>query len=81
MPRQGLDGDKVGGVNQSHPAEQLTKEAPQQLPVSRAGQTPSKEQQSEEPEPEQQQPQQQQQIPEEPMDTLEQSILDILDED
>ena len=44
------------------------------------GQTPLKGQRSEEPE-QQQQQQQQEPIPEEPLDILEHSILDILDED
>ena len=48
-PKQRLDGDEA---RMSQP-ESNQVEQPQQLPVPRAGQTPSKEQQSEEPEPEQ----------------------------
>ena len=83
LPTQRPDGDEVGmSQPESNQAEQ-----PQQPPVPGAGQTPSKEQRSEEPEQqqqsEQQQKQQQQQepIPEEPLETLEHSILDIFDED
>ena len=75
-PKQSSEGDEAGmSQTESNQAEQQ-----QQPPVPGAGQTPSKEQRSEEPE-QQQQQQQHEQIPEEPLDTLEHSILDILDED
>ena len=77
LPRHGPDGDKDGvGQRESNPVEKLTKEAPPQPSVPGATQTPSKEPVSE------QQPQlEQQQILVEPLETLEQSILDILDEE
>ena len=43
-PKQGPDREKAGmSQPESNPAEQLRDESPQQPPVSRAGQTPSKE--------------------------------------
>ena len=69
-PKQRQEEDKAGE------SQTESKQAEQQPPIPEAGQTPLKEQRSEEPE-----QQQQELIPEEPLDTLEHNILDILDED
>ena len=81
-PKQRPEGDKAWE------SQTESKQAEQQPPIPETRQTPLKEQRSEEPEQQQQQQseeqqhqQQQEPIPEEPLDTLEHSILDILDKD
>ena len=76
-PEQRPEGDKAR-VSQTE-----SKQIEQQSPIPEAGQTPLKEQRSAQSEQQQQESEQQRQepIPEEPLDTLEHNILDILDKD
>ena len=76
-PKQRPEGDKAGE------SQKGSKQAEQRPPIPEAGQTPLKEQRSAQSEQQQQESEQQRQepIPEEPLDTLEHNILDILDKD
>ena len=74
-PKQRPEGDKAGE------SQTESKQVEQQSPIPEAGQTPSEEPEQSEQQQQKSEQQQQEPIPEEPLDTLEHNILDILDED